>query len=166
MTRRFRSECRVFWRSRLAISWASPTGGLPQPAARQKQCVSRHWPPERSSQTRSIGLPSCGWESPISRRAKKTPLGTVFGLSRRRSKRPYNYPLSTGNCDCQASEEESTNNRFRWAVLSNPSYRVGTLSAQPYTKLTQGVRRVLNVLCVTLSALLQQPVGLKCATGC
>ena len=38
-------------------------------------------------------------------RSKKTPLGTVW-VSRRRLKRPYNYLLSTGNCNCQASEEE------------------------------------------------------------
>lgn len=41
---------------------------------------------------------------------KKTP-PEQCGLSRRRVKRPYNHPLSTDNCNCQASEEERLNNR-------------------------------------------------------
>lgn len=39
---------------------------------------------------------------------KKTPRGTVWVVPAE-AKRPCNYPLSTDNCYCQASEEERLN---------------------------------------------------------
>jgi hypothetical protein len=45
-----------------------------------------------------------------------------FGLSRRRLKRPRNYLLSTGNCNCQASEEERMSNLLARAGTEHPAF--------------------------------------------
>ena len=38
--------------------------------------------------------------------AQKKPRSGQCGVPRRELKRPYNHPLSTGGCNCPASEEE------------------------------------------------------------
>ena len=54
-------------------------------------------------------------------------------MPRRELKRPYNHPLSTDDCNCQASEEERLNVKRRG---SRPRIDGDTLAMQPYMKLT------------------------------
>jgi len=58
------------------------------------------------------------------------------GLLRRSLKRPCNYPLSTGNCDCQASEEERLN-KLLISAGNLPRITIATVAMQPYMKLTR-----------------------------
>jgi hypothetical protein len=56
-------------------------------------------------------------------------------VPRRDLKRPYNHPLSTGGCNCQASEEERLN-----ALLAKKAAILATMpvtvAMQAYMKLT------------------------------
>ena len=64
--------------------------------------------------------------------AQKKPRSGQCGVPRRELKRPYNHPLSTDGCNCQASEEE------RLSVKRCGTSRIDgyTLATQPYMKLT------------------------------
>lgn len=51
-------------------------------------------------------------------------------------KEAYNHPLSTGGCNCQASEEERLNELQILSRLAEVSNGTNTVTTLPYMKLT------------------------------